>query len=299
MFCKHSRVAILDLGTNTFHLLIVEIQGPGRFKELLRDRRFIRLARSGIETIDHQSIALGMAALKDYKDKIEKLGVHHVKAVGTAALRTADNGPTFMSMIKVETGIDVEVIDGNEEANLIYRGVKQIWNKTDLPALIMDIGGGSVEFILADHRQIYWSRSYPIGVAILMRDFHHNEPIAPKEIESLQSYLDPMLSEVSRAIAGEKPSTLIGASGTFDVLLHFLASDQQPLYYQSTIEPVQNFLSEIVVMDREARSQDPRIPQSRVDMIVVAALLIQQVLTKYPFQRLGISQYALKEGLIF
>ncbi len=244
------KTALLDLGTNTFHLLIVAHDLHGGFKEELRIREFVKLAADGIEEISESSRIKGLAAIAAFKTAIDQHKVTNVKAVGTAALRTASNGVQFLEEIYQQTGISVEIIDGKKEAELIYRGVRKIWHPGDLPALIMDIGGGSVEFIIADHAKILWSKSWPIGVAVLREIFHQEDPMSSQERETLESFLKETLSKLRAELGRWKPNTLIGAAGTFDVLADYASMDKNDSAYQTLkVREVLSFMDEICQMD--------------------------------------------------
>ncbi len=290
------KIALLDLGTNTFHLLIVDTDAAAPFAELHRSREFVKLAEDGIEKLGVSAWRRGLETISRFRKTIDQFDVDDVKAVGTAAIRTAENGKSFIKTIEEIAGIEVDLIDGSQEAELIYRGVSKIWHLEGLPALIMDIGGGSVEFIIADGDGIKWARSYPIGVAVLFRNHHSSDPISQSEQLDIQAFLKPYFEELLSALNQYQPLCLIGASGTFDVLLTFERAPDAA-FCRVDIDQIKLHLSSIIKMNLESRKQDPRIPPTRVDMIVVAALLIQMVLNLHPFDQMRVSQYALKEGL--
>ncbi|RMF71442.1 MAG: exopolyphosphatase, partial [Alphaproteobacteria bacterium] len=217
-------LAVLDLGTNTFHLLIVTPDDGGGFRELYRERRFVKLALGGIEHIQPDAWQRALAALKHFRQVIDRYGCAEVRAIGTAGLRTADNAAAFLEAIRRETRIEVEVIDGDREAELIFKGTRlAVPMQPGRHYLIMDIGGGSVEFIICDSEEASWAQSFPVGVAVLRRRFHHREPIGEDEIAALRAFLDEQLAPLRHAIAAHGgPLQLVGASGTFDVLAHAL-----------------------------------------------------------------------------
>lgn len=292
------RAAILDLGTNTFHLLIIEEKMKNGFEELLKKRVYVKLALDGINSLSPAAMERGINAIIEFKGLIEEYNVKTVRAIGTAALRTAVNSPEYLERIKTITGIEVQLIDGEKEAELIYKGVAQVWGPPDEPTLIMDIGGGSVEFIIADKNQFHWSRSYPVGVAVLYRNFHHSEPISVEDQIALDLFLDKHLDELKAVIRKYQPSLLIGASGTFDVVGAIVGrEDLSVRYHEVENQTVFQLINDIVIMNEMQRAQDPRIPASRIDMIVVALLLLKKVLAMGPFKKTGISTYALKEGV--
>ncbi len=157
------RYAVIDLGTNTFHLLIAEKQKNHRFKELHRQRFFVKLAEEGIETIGAEPVKRGMQALKVFREIIDELKIKKIKAIGTAALRTASNGQQFLGAVKESFSLKVELIDGGREAELIYKGVVQAVPFQDQNYLLMDIGGGSVEFIIANQKRSYGRKVFQSG----------------------------------------------------------------------------------------------------------------------------------------
>lgn len=293
------RLGVIDLGTNTFHLLIVEPLAGGGFRELYRERRFIKLAEGGIHTIDAAAFRRGLAALREYREVLSEYGVGQAKAFGTAALRTADNGAEFIRQAEAETGIRVQLISGQEEARLIHLGVAQAVPFTLDKALIMDIGGGSVEFIIADKERVFWAESFPVGVAVLRARFHRHEPIQPAEIEAIERLLDQVLQPLSDALQTHEVHSLVGASGTFEVLESLLIRHKEhPLH---AIFPVEQFFplyEHIVSADEEERLRMEGIPESRVDMIVVALVLLRYVVRLAGIRQITVSAYALKEGML-
>lgn len=291
------RLGIIDLGTNTFHLLILE-NGEAGMVEIYRKRTFVKLAEEGIDQIGEAAQQRAINTMISYRAALTDFEVVKTHAVGTAALRRASNAKQLIESIQSETGIQVEVIDGHREAKLIANGVQAAWNPaTASNALIMDIGGGSVEFILASPQKIEWSLSLPIGVAVLHQKFHHSNPISPLETSLLHSFLEREMEELIDLLQSQKISLLIGASGTFDVVADLLGLDPDARYAKSTAKQVQTELKNIANSTIEARLNNPKIPASRVDMIVVASLLILKMLQLHAFKEIGISKYALKEGL--
>ena len=294
-----NRYAVIDLGTNTFHLLIAEQQANQEFTELHRQRFFVKLAAEGIETIGAAPIQRGFQALKNFRATLDKLGVKKVKAIGTAALRTASNGPDFVKTAKEEYNIQIELIDGNREAELIYKGAILAVPFADKNYLIMDIGGGSVEFIIANKNVLLWAQSFPIGVAVLFKKFHHSNPISALEINDLKVFLNSFLTPLYQALIKFPTHTLVGASGTFDVLEFILAKDSA--YKNHAFVQVKDFepLYQILINSTEAeRYAMQEVPNTRADMIVVAIILIKFILKKVRIQEIIVSNFAMKEGIL-
>lgn len=294
-----NRMAVVDLGTNTFHLLVAESDGQAGFRHLYRYREFVRLAEGGIEEIGPEAFGRALAAIHFMQERIVEYGVSKVRASGTAALRTATNGPDFIRQVKELTGIEVQLITGIEEARLIHLGVCQAIPATDERLLIMDIGGGSVEFIISENKQLLWSHSFPVGVAVLYHRYHHHEPILAAEIAAVQHFLDQQLEPLHRALEQYPVQYLVGAAGTFDVIENLLATAKPTP--NSAIVPLEGFFPlfyQLLNANAQERRNMESIPDDRVDMIVVAMILIDYILRLADIQRLTVSSFSMKEGML-
>ena len=296
------RYAVIDLGTNTFHLLIAEAEASGKIKEVFRERRFVKLAEQGIDTIGSAPYKRGLETMLHFR---RILAAHHVpvgqvRVFGTAALRTASNGQAFIQEVLDHTGIPIRLISGEREAELIHKGVIMAVPPTEERMLIMDIGGGSVEFIIADYQGIHWAQSFPVGVAVLYKNFHHHDPISPSEIDGIQQFLQQQLQPLQKALQAYPTQRLVGASGTFDVLQFFLCEEEAHLL-NATIPAARffPFFDQLVEMDAQQRRQMKGMPLDRVDMVVVALILIEQILKMAEIQEIVVSAYAMKEGMLY
>ena len=295
-----NRYGVIDLGTNTFHLLIVEVNEKGESTEFFRERIFVKLAEDGIGKIGKKAYLRGLQALSHFQNILLEHQVKNINAFGTAALRTASNGIDFIKAAKSESDISIQLIPGSEEARLIHLGVTQAIELGDEKGLIMDIGGGSVEFIIADKHEVFWAESFPIGVAVLYNNFHQEEPISIKEIDMLHNHLGQTLQPLFEVLKTHKTTCLVGASGTFDVLEHVLPNTQNTIL-SATID-VENFhpiYQKIVKMNMEERRTEESIPLTRADMIVVALILIDFIIKKVEIEKILVSAYALKEGILW
>ena len=293
------RFAVIDLGTNTFHLLIVEQDPGGGFVELKRVHQFVKLAEEGIATIGKAAYERGIRTIVDFRNCLEEYGVKKMRAFGTAALRTASNGAGFIREVEALTGIAVQMIPGEEEARLIHLGVAQAIPAFSQRALIMDIGGGSVEFILADDREVFWARSFPIGVAVLYKVFHHSDPISVVEVEMVREHLADMLGPLREMIQQYPTTMLIGASGTFDVLEVAIEAERiSPHHSRFPAQAFYPFFRKLLPSTVADRLAMPEVPNDRAEMIIVALILVDYVLNLAPFRDVHVSRYALKEGML-
>ena len=185
-----TRFAVIDLGSNTFHLLIVDLQADEQWTTVFKDRRYVKLASEGVEIIGEDSILRAIEVMKEFSQRLLQLQVEETQAIGTAALREAANGIEVAKRLTEESGIPVEIIDGDREAHYILKGIQSALPPLDKPCLIMDIGGGSVEFILYRHQQVLFVQSFKIGVALLYRSFHQQDPMTQESIAALSSHLE-------------------------------------------------------------------------------------------------------------
>ena len=300
-----SRIAIIDLGTNTFHLLVADVRDSG-YHIIHRDRLAVKIGMGGINRgfITEGGVQRAMVSLQSFKNTIDEMHVEKVYAFGTSALRNAKNGVEVVQKIKTITGIDVNIISGDREAEFIYFGVKEAVGLGQDTSMIMDIGGGSVEFIIANNDKIFWKESFEIGAQRLLEKFQHHDPILPQEIDDLIIYIDQILQPLQKAITLYNPFVLVGSSGTFDTLSdifcarHHILKTPDEVETPLSIEGFYEIYHELLIKDREARMLIPGMIEMRVDMIVVACCLIKYLLENFPFNRIRVSTYSLKEGVL-
>lgn len=299
------KLAVIDLGTNTFQLMIAEING-GKNHILHHEKVGVKLGRSGINRniIQEDAIDRAVAALQNFKSKIDREGVSSVYAFGTSAFRNATNAHRVIEKIKSSTGIHVTIISGDEEATLIYKGIQAALELGNETSLIVDIGAGSVEFILANQTKICWRKSLEIGGQRMLELFQIHDPITVEEIRQLNRFFESALADVHHAIQLHPPVTLVGSSGTFDTLSDLYCVEnnvRKPTSGGETPLPIENFhvlYHRIIKMNRAERMIMPGMIELRVDLIVVGCCLIHYILEKYSIQRIRVSSYSLKEGAL-
>lgn len=291
---------VIDLGTNTFHLLVAGWENGAGFREQCRERRFVKLGEEGLERIGPDAYRRGLQTVREFKRIMESCRVDHLRAIGTAALRTADNGMAFIREVAEQTGIRVQLVDGDEEARLIHLGVIQAIPFDDEPRMIMDIGGGSVELIIADQHEVHWAQSFPVGVAVLQRRFHQSDPITQREIKALRHFLQCELDALFPVVKRFAIDELVGASGTFEVLEDLLPVDgNNPLHTTFSTSVFHPFFRHILTTTHRERLDMEKLPDSRADMFVVALLLLEFILRKTGARRIAVSKYAMKEGVLW
>lgn len=299
-----NKIAIIDMGTNTFHLLIATVEG-GHFYIAHREKVPVKIGVGGINRnlITDDAIARALKTMKAFKETLVEAGVSKILAFGTSALRNATNGKDVTNLIEVETGIKTNIIRGVQEAEYICFGARAAIAMGDKKHLIMDIGGGSVEFIIANATEIFWSYSFEIGGQRLLERFQKSDPIRPEEIKAIFSFFDEELKLLFDQLHKHKPETLVGSSGTFDTLsdIYCFRNNIPVTELPETpfsLKAFDKIYEELLIKDRTARMQIPGMIEMRVDMIVVACCLIRYLLNAYRFADIRVSSYSLKEGVL-
>ncbi|WP_291779922.1 exopolyphosphatase [Cecembia sp.] len=300
-----TKAAIIDMGTNTFHLVLVEIY-ENRFETIYKEKVPVKIGQGGISNnfIHPDARKRAFHTLRHFKNLIDGENIENIFAFATSAVRNADNGEGFVDEIKEKFQIYVNVINGEEEAQMIYEGIRLSGSLNGETYLMMDIGGGSVEFIIGNQKASLWKQSFEIGGQRMLDLFHAHDPIKTDEVEKLTAYLSEKLKPLANAVEVYQPTGLVGASGTFDTLtdIYFASLDQSKLRNQQVFQLPKDEFEKIAVqlltLDKEQRLKIPGMIPMRVDMIVVASCLIQYILKMIPVDTLICSNYALKEGAI-
>lgn len=296
---------IIDLGTNTFHLLIVKKQ-ENELITLHYEYEGVRLGEGGIHKneLTEESMQRGIETLLNFKKTLIDFNVSNIEAIGTSALRNAKNAQYFVDQVFEKTGISITIISGEKEAELIYQGVTfGVSLQKNNNYLIMDIGGGSVEFIICNLSGVLWKQSFEIGGQRLMKTFHQHDPILNSEINELKNYLTENLKSLKEAILEHQPKKIIGASGAFDTLYDIYIKQNKLLKdntsYELSLDDCFKITEEIIKKSEKERSQIVGMIPLRTRMIVVASILIVYVLKEYKIETLICTNYALKEGISY
>ncbi|MFT6243589.1 MAG: exopolyphosphatase/guanosine-5'-triphosphate,3'-diphosphate pyrophosphatase [Salibacteraceae bacterium] len=288
--------AIIDLGTNTFNLLIGEVDN-GHLNRLRTEKEAVLLGMNGINhgTIGEEAWLRGLQSLLRFKAYCVEEGVTDIVGYGTSALRDAKNGDLFIQEVKEQTGIQIQIISGETETKLIYQGVRWLYD-FQKPGMIMDIGGGSTEFILADSSGVQTASSFDIGVSRLYQEMGKNNNLTAQNYKFLEGYFDARLSGFFDA---NRSGTLIGASGSFETFYEMIY--QKRFSRHNSIErlPINALMEKIdwVIDSRyEDRMNNEWIIPMRKQMLPIAAYKIKWVIEKMGVKNVFVCPYSLKEG---
>lgn len=295
------RVAVIDLGTNTFHLIIADLDGP-EAKVIFKTNLPVRLGEGKINdnVIIQEAFERGLLALEQFSQLIQEYKVILVKATATSAIRSAANGADFVKAAKSYAGIEITVISGEEEAAYIFQGVRAT-GLIQERCLIMDIGGGSTEFIICDPKQVYWKKSYNIGAARLMQAYFHSDPINTSDRSAITQHLTTELTDLKENLNLYQPSHLIGSAGAFETFTGMLYPELDLKAIKSHPIPLSDYqqLSATFIASSHAeREKMPGLIKLRVDMIVMATLLTDYILELGNLHQMSLSTYDLKMGVL-
>lgn len=299
------RKAVIDLGTNTFHLLIAEIQN-GQIHELYKNQIPVKLGEGGI---DKQLIAAaaferGQRALEEFRATLNQWDCKELRVVATSAIRNASNGDLFIEEAKKRSQIEIKTISGLEEAKWIARGVMHSLPPMESPYLIMDIGGGSVEFILCHQGEIKHKQSIDIGAARLLAKFNPSDPLNRVDLALITNYLEEKLSGVIHQAQHLGASILVGSAGSFESILELIEDLKGPLKpinpacYTIALEDFAEIHQRLLVSTKVERENMKGLADYRVEMMVLASILIDTVLSMGRISSLYCSTHSLKEGVL-
>jgi exopolyphosphatase/guanosine-5'-triphosphate,3'-diphosphate pyrophosphatase len=306
MLHSNPTVAVIDLGTNTFHLLIGRF-GLTQIEEVYQLQLPVKIGQGGINKgfITTEAQARAFQALTTFSEKIKEFNVSKIIAIGTSAIRNASNGDAFLSEIKQQFGFNTNKIQGNKEAELIYKGVLCSFSFPSKPTWVMDIGGGSVEFILGQEKDIIWRKSFEIGAARLIEKFNISEAITKLELQKIDDFFETNLKEVWQVQLKYQANWFVGSAGSFDTLREVLQEDLQETLLdisehaqEVSMAQVEKFSEFILGSNLKQRQQMKGLPDFRVDMIVAATALMNFVVKRLGSNRIIASHYALKEGIL-
>jgi exopolyphosphatase/guanosine-5'-triphosphate,3'-diphosphate pyrophosphatase len=303
------KTAIIDLGTNTFQLLIIEKMPSGEVNTILKKSIPSKIGKGGINQniITSEAIERAVNVLGEFRKEIDNQVVvpNNIHAIGTSAIRNAENKDEFCREILEKTGITITVIQGDEEAELIYLGVKEAVKISSEPSMIIDIGGGSVEFIICNAEKVLWKQSFEIGGQRLMEKFMKTDPISMRAIQQLDDYFREQLLPLANACHQYSPQIMVGSSGSFDTLvdMYFMKKynrlpDSTQTEFDLPLAEFYHSYEELITRNREERMELKGMIELRVEMIVVAVCLIRYLIQTFDIQQITVSRYSLKEGVM-
>ncbi len=306
---KEILVASIDIGTNSTHLLIAEVDLDLKsFSIKFTDKSTTRLGERDEEgNLTEESIQRALVTLKRFKEYCRSNGVNQIVTAATSAVREAPNGQDFIRRVLDETDIKIELISGSEEARLIYLGVLSGMAFKDQSYVIIDIGGGSTELILADKKDAIALTSSRVGAVRLKNDFLNKEPINLERSKFLTTFikgsLEPSVRKIKSRSKLSKPLSLIATSGTAislgNLILDDLGQSKQKMHgYKFKKGDLQNVLEKLIKLPVSEIKKIPSLSERRAEIIIPGALILNASMEMLDFNELTISERSLREGLV-
>ncbi len=294
------RIAAIDLGSNSFHMLIAEIQGPDSFATVAQDKMMIQLGKTAlvIGRLDAQTMDRGLRCLEEFRRMALARRVERTIAVATSALREADNGEEFLKRSR-QSGLSVRLISGREEARLIHTAVARTVDLRSRRALLVDIGGGSVELTVGDAEQIFYSTSVRLGFLRVQGRFATKDPMSKLEARQIRAYLRESLSGPMSRIRRHKPELIIGTSGSITTLLRL--AEQRSGENGSVVgrDTMKAIVLDLLKIPAVQRAKDFDLDPLRSEYLPTALLCLDAVIEGIGMDAVSVCPVALREGIIY
>ncbi len=292
------RIAVIDLGTNTFNLLIADVTKE-EIEVIHSEKDGVALGMGGLNegVIKADAILRALKTMQHFNKMCDVHYVDEIRAFGTSAIRSAINGKDFVQLIEKETAIQVDIITGEQEARYIYEGVKWTYNFTE-PSMVMDVGGGSTEFIFADELGIKDLVSLNIGVSRIFQELELNDPLTSGDCLKVEQWIE---ERAGVFINSKKCNTLVGASGCFETFYEMIYKKSFPSVTEAielSINDLNTVLDKIIFSSQEERDNNPHIIPIRRKMAPIAAVKTKWVLDKLGVKKVIVSPCSLKEGVL-
>jgi len=296
------RIASIDIGTNTILLLIAET-GEGELKPLLEIETIVGLGK-GLQkngVLSREAMERGVQALAQYMDHCRAFGVGEIFAVGTSALREAGNSREFLGMVKEKLNLSIDIISGEEEAHFSYLSVARDLKKIDKPILVVDVGGGSTEFMLGQGEQVRRWVSLPMGSVRFTEQFLLSDPVQEREWADMAGRIRAMLSEIPEVI---DPLTFVAVGGTATTL----ASVEQRLerfipekihHFGLIRQALGNQISLFKAKTLDERRRIPGLSPARADVILAGGTILYVAMEKFGCPSVLISCHGIRYGLLY
>jgi len=305
---RQKRIAAIDIGTNSFHLIIFEVKENGSLKLLDKEREFLRLGSEygeDLSFISDNEKAKAIAVLKNFS-KLALSNRANIRAVSTSAVREANNKNQFIKEIFEETGIKVEPIEGTEEANLIFLGMKNALEINDKSILGIDIGGGSTEFIYGVNGSPVFAESVKVGAVRLSKKFFPDFIITESSVKDCSSYVEELIKSNIKIQTNIKIDFAVGSSGTVDTICLIKQSQKEAkiesrlngyAFSKSELEEIYSFVMNL--KNPSERMSVPGIEAKRADIIPAGFIILKKVFEIFNIEKMVLSEYALREGVVF
>ena len=297
------RLGAIDIGTNSMRLLIADYEDSKFYNR----QKFVNTTRIG-QAVDKEgyiskdAISRNIDALKEFVDKAKKENCEYIYAMGTSALRDSKNKEEFLALARKEANIEVEIISGKDEANLGFLGVLQGLEEKD-NILVIDIGGGSTEFIIGNNEGIVFSKSEDIGALRMTEKFLTLDPIDEIEFTNMENFINNSIEDTISHIKNNTISKLVGIGGTITTLSamnqELEVYDMEKIHNSKIcIKELENILQKIKKMTINDKRRLKGLQPKRADIITAGVGILDIIMKKMEIDKIIVSEFDNLEGLI-
>ena len=300
----NSKIAIIDLGTNTCNLLIAEYDHTN-YHILYQGKEVVKLGKEGIDKnqLTPDGLERAILAIRKHQKRISNYTTSKVLIIATSAIREATNKDWFQQEVKNKTGLELLVISGEREADLIFKGVKLAFGEIEDYSLILDIGGGSNEFILTEAGLSVWKESFPLGMARIIEQIPPSNPITLEEIQQISNWFECRLEPLWKRLQNINISMLIGCSGAFDTLVDLIdqtdAGTKIRIKQEVSINDFYTIYNKLIASTTSDRMNMKGMEPIRIEMIVPSVIFIKMVIERLKIQKIFQTDFALREGVLY
>ncbi|HHO52994.1 MAG TPA: Ppx/GppA family phosphatase [Deltaproteobacteria bacterium] len=300
------RVAAIDVGTNSVHLLIADVGPDGEVSVVEKTREQVELGRGGLDRnlLTDDAMRRGVDAMIAIREAMDSLGVETADATATSAVREAQNGSDFVRSVREATGIHVRVISGLDEARLIYLGVRPELDFSRGYALLIDVGGGSIELILCDATRILAAHSLPLGHLRLTDAFVDSDPPTPEALSRVRAHTHHRLRSVLADIPPGVAGTLVGTGGSVRTLARMatlMRGEPEPQHSHGLVlnkGDLKRLATQLAQVKQARLSDIPGMDSRRKATLPAAAAALHQIMKTFDHDRLVTSDRSLRDGLL-
>jgi exopolyphosphatase/guanosine-5'-triphosphate,3'-diphosphate pyrophosphatase len=305
------RVAAIDVGSNSLHMVIAQIDADGGITHLWRMKEMVGLGRISFPSkrLTAEAMDRAVSTLGRFQEAARRRQCEKILAVATSAVREAVNGGDFLERCRHELGLTVRVVSARDEAKLIYFGVRHAV-ELDKPTFILDIGGGSAEFIVGDRNRAAMLESRKLGAARMTATLVKSDPISPADLKALQAHYDRELTPICEQVLSHKPVQALGTSGTLENLAAMCTSIGGAGHHHNgnggdghhggviEREPLNKLLGKLLESTTADRALIKGLDDQRKDQIIAGAVLVSELFKRLNLDRLTVCKSALREGMI-
>ena len=299
------RLAAIDIGTLTCRLLVAEVNLPDEFKEMDADRRILRLG----EGVDHHkrlstdAMDRVVGTLKEWKERTANYDLDALAIVATSAVRESENRQEFLTRVKQETGWDVEILTGEEEARRTLLGIRFGLPSTIAEFIGLDIGGGSTECILDRNGQLPKVISVDLGVVRLLERVFHHDPPSAQDFQNAEACIDEQLAKVVQAFGVVQNIPLVGTAGTITTLAAMAQSlkqyDRTRVHnYELTLSTVKSLEKDLITKTGSERLGMPGLEPGREFVILAGTVILRRMMEAFGVSECLVSDFGLREGIL-